>query len=234
MPDEIARIRDAYARRAVSGADDRYSLAGAANRYLYEQRERDILRLLGEHALLPLEGRRVLDVGCGSGGMLRDFAAWGAPPEHLAGIDLLPERVASARSHGDGINYATGNAAALPYAAGSFDIVLLATVLTSVLDEGVRRQIAGETLRVLRRGGAVIWYDFTWNPGNRDVRGIGTKELRRLYRGCRIRARRSTLAPPLSRLLAPRSVALCRLLEAVPLLRSHLLAAIRPADGGDR
>ena len=39
MTDEADRIRDAYARRAQRGADDRYELDDPANRYLFGRRE---------------------------------------------------------------------------------------------------------------------------------------------------------------------------------------------------
>jgi hypothetical protein len=66
-----------------------------------------------------------------------------------------------------------------------------------------------------------------WNPGNRDVRGIGLAELRALYPSCAIEARRVTLAPPITRVCARVSPAVCRALEAVPWLRSHYMAAVK-------
>ncbi len=225
---ENERIRSAYAARAATGADERYALTSPANLYLYQCRERDLLAALRRNGLRPLAGRRVLDIGCGNGAVLRDFARYGALPDDCAGIDLLPERIASAREHSPtGMTFDAGSADALSYDAAAFDIALQFTLLSSVLDAAMRRRIAGEALRVLRPGGAIVCYDFTWNPRNRDTRGIGLAELRALYPGCDIDARRVTLAPPISRRLAPHSFTLCRALEALPPLRSHLLAIIR-------
>lgn len=159
--------------------------------------------------------------------MLGSMLRYGADPEHLHGMDLLPDRVAAARRRYSSIDVAVGDAAALAFPDASFDIALQFTLLSSVLDETVRLRIAAETVRVLRPGGLIIWYDFIWNPLNRDARGIGLGEIRQLYSGCSIEARRVTLAPPISRRIAPVSWTLCRLLEAVPFLRSHHLAAIR-------
>jgi SAM-dependent methyltransferase len=224
---ETGRIRDAYRRREERAADDRYELTSAANRYLYAKREEAVLALLRRHGLLPLAGRRIIDIGCGSGGVLDDFVRWGAEPSLVAGLDLLPERLASARERVAGAGFVHGDAASLPWRDGSFDVALQFTLMTSVLDEGVRRAIAAETLRVLQPGGMLIWYDFIWNPGNRDTRGIRLGELRALYEGCAVDARRVTLAPPISRRLASVSIGLCRALEGAPFLRSHYLAAIR-------
>ena len=223
---EIGRIRDAYRRRAERAADGRYEATSPANRYLYARRDEEVLALLRRHRLLPLAGRRIIDVGCGSGGVLRDFVRWGADASRACGVDLLPDRVASAHESLAGATFVAGDAASLPWRDGTFDVALQFTLLTSVLDNGLRRRIAAATMRVLRPGGTLVWYDFTWNPGNRDTRGIGLGELRALYDGCAVDARRVTLAPPIMRRLAPRSMSVCRALVAVLLLRSHLLAAI--------
>jgi hypothetical protein len=114
----------------------------------------------------------------------------------------------------------------MPLRDATFDLVLQFTIMSSVLDDALRDAIAAESLRVLRPGGAIIWYDFIWNPGNRDTRGLRLTDVRRLYPGCDLDARRVTLAPPISRLLARVSLPACRALEAIPLLRSHYLIAI--------
>jgi SAM-dependent methyltransferase len=226
-PDEVERIRDAYAARAARGADERYALHDPANLYLFQRRERALLDLLRRHALTPLDDKRVLDIGCGNGEVLRDFVRYGARPELLCGVDLLPERVAAARERSArGVQFSLGDAADLPYPAGSFDLALMFTVLSSILDNATRRRAADEAMRVLRPGGTLITYDFTWNPTNRDVRGIGRRELRALFAGCAVDARRVTLAPPISRRLACHSWALASACEALPFLRSHLLTAI--------
>jgi SAM-dependent methyltransferase len=224
---ETERIRDAYARRAATGADERYSLDDPANRYLFERRERDLVALLDRHALMPLARRDIIDVGCGNGALLRDLVDIGADAERCHGVDLLPERIDAARERDPHMTLRVADASSLPYDAVSFDLALQFTMLSSVLDDAVRRAIAAETMRVLRPRGVLIWYDFIWNPGNTDVRGINLGELRRLYAGCTIDARRVTLAPPISRSLARISPKLCAVFEAIPALRSHLMAAIR-------
>ena len=228
---EPERIREAYARRAQRGLDNRYSLADPANLYLFQRRERALLGLLRRRGLLPLADTKIIDVGCGTGELLASFVRYGASPNDLAGVDLLEERIATACGRYPSIDFRAGDAQRLPFDDESFDIALQFTLLSSVLDEEVRRNIAAETLRVLRPGGIIVWYDFIWNPANRDTRGIALGELRELYRGCPIDARRVTLAPPISRRLAPFSWTLCRLLEAAPFLCSHYLAAVEKARG---
>lgn len=223
---EADRIRKAYARRAETGADNRYSLDDPANRYLFDRREQAILDLLTEHNLLPLTNTRILDVGCGNGAVLSDFVRFGALPGLCAGIDLLSGRVEAARTRLPGADVRAGSAHELPWPDASFDLALQFTLLSSVLDDRTRQRIVSETLRVLRPGGSVLYYDFIWNPANAHTRGLRLADLRRLFPGCGIDARRITLAPLITRFLARWSTAVCRALEAVPPLRSHYLALL--------
>jgi hypothetical protein len=83
-------------------------------------------------------------------------------------------------------------------------------------------------VRVLKPGGVILWYDyFVSKPSNRDVRGIGRDEMNALFPDCYFDIKRSTLAPPIARALAPSSFLLCYLLEKIPLLKTHYLALIR-------
>lgn len=229
---ETDRLREAYARRAATGADERYERSDPANRFLFERRDAAVRDLLARHGLLPLSERRIVDVGCGNGAVLADFVAWGAAPEQCAGIDLLDERAIAARERLPDADIRAGSAEALPWGDGTFDIALQFTLLSSVLDDGVRRRIAAETVRVLRPGGVVVYYDFIWNPGNRDTRGLRLGDLRSLYPACEVDARRVTLAPPITRVVSRVSLGLCEMLERVPVLRTHYLARIRTAGEG--
>jgi ubiquinone/menaquinone biosynthesis C-methylase UbiE len=224
---EEERIRDAYARRAESGADERYALNDPANRFLFRRRAADVQALLREHGAWPLDGRDIVDVGCGNGSVLREFVSWGAESARCSGIDLLDERAEAARAAEPAMTIVQGDASKLPWDDASFDLAVQFTLLSSVLDDAMRRAIAFETRRVLRPGGLVVVYDFVWNPLNRDVRGVGAKTLRALYAGCDVDARRVTLAPPITRRLARHSLSACAALERLPFLRSHVLAAIR-------
>lgn len=227
--DEAARIREVYEeRRAGEAHRERYSPLDPANLYLLQRLEAAIIALLRDEGIRSLAGRRILDIGCGSGFWLRRFASYGAATDGLAGIDLHEAAIDEGRSLAPGIDLRTGDAAALPWADASFDIVTQFTVFSSVLDAKRRQAMASEMRRVLAPGGIVVWYDMTLNPTNRDVTGLGRNDVRALFPGARIRFRKETLAPPLGRLVAPRSALAARLLEAVPLLRTHLLAAIQP------
>jgi ubiquinone/menaquinone biosynthesis C-methylase UbiE len=224
--DETNRIRAVYARREETGAEERYAYWQPANLFLIQQLEKALIHALQREKLLPLNDRRVLDVGCGDGFWLRFFLRLGAQPQNLSGIDLLDKRVEQARDLSPNMDLTAGDARSLPYPDDSFDLVTQFTMFTSILDPAVKQQIANEMLRVLTPGGTVLWYDFTLNPRNLDTKGIGTSEIRSLFPSCEHCFARVTLAPPLARMLASRSWLACYLLEKVPWLRSHCLATI--------
>lgn len=231
---ERQRIRAAYARRAARGLDARYAYWEPANLYIYQERERALLNLLRRHRLLPLGDRRVLDVGCGTGAVLRDFLRYGANPENLYGVDLLEGRIESARHLNPSLNVLVADAAMLPFRDESFDLVLAFTLFSSLKDTLIRQQTAAEIQRVLRLDGAIIWYDFWINPFNRDVQALTLREMRDLFPGCTVKAQQVTLAPPLVRVLVPRFWLACELLAKLPLLRTHWLALIRVKRGEEK
>lgn len=174
--DERARIRGVFARRDAAPAEERPVLLDARRDAVHE--------LL---AALPAAPARILDVGCGRGDSLGTFG----DDARAFGVDLLPSRVAAARERRPAARLAAADASLLPFRDGAFDLCLLFTVLSSVKDRELRRDVASEALRV---GRAVLVHEFALNPLNRDVRGVRRRELARLFPGCRVTAR-STRGP---------------------------------------
>ena len=172
---EEARIREAYAKR--QGGDVRYSWFSPGHLFMIQERERRVLPLLKRHDFAPLDGKRILEVGCGAGYWLREFIKWGARPEDLTGVELLPDRVANAEKLcPKTVTLQCGSATELRFPHGAFDLVLQSTVFTSVLDSRVERRIASEMLRGVKKQGLILWYDFLVNnPRNPDVRGLKTR-----------------------------------------------------------
>ena len=195
-----------------------------------QERERSLLEMLVRFGWSDsLQSARVLEIGCGAGFWLREFLRWGARPENLNGIDLLPERIADAkRLCPSGTTLLCQSAAEMHNFSGNFDLVLQSTVFSSILDAQMKRQVATEMLRLLSPAGLIIWYDFNIsNPSNRDVRGISRKEIIELFPRCHIHLKRLTLAPPIGRPIARVSHSLYTALSTVKLLNTHYLGIIR-------
>jgi SAM-dependent methyltransferase len=104
-----------------------------------------------EHAGVRVAGR-VLDAGCGGGGMPLSLAE---EAETVVGIDLADRfGAAGLRLAGErglrNLRFARADGLALPFRSGSFDLVLSHAVIEHVADA---RQYLRECARVLRAGG---------------------------------------------------------------------------------
>jgi SAM-dependent methyltransferase len=97
--------------------------------------------------LVPPPANRTLEVGCGEGRVSRDLAARG---HRVTAIDASPTLIRLANDADPSSTYLQSDAAALPFAAESFDLVVFYNSLMDVDDmEGSVREAA----RVLRHGG---------------------------------------------------------------------------------
>ena len=225
---ETARIPSEYERREREIPADFYSWSKPSNLLMQQQTLRSSIRLLHDAGLFPLDGLRVADIGCGSGSWLLEFIQWGADPSLLAGIDLMPARIRRAHERIPQADLRAGNAADLPWPDASFDVVSQFLMFTSVLDPVLKSAAAKEMLRVVKPGGAILWFDLRFdNPNNAQVKGVRTAEIRSLFPNCDIRLTPALLAPPISRLIAPRCWALGEALHTLPFLRTHYAGLIR-------
>jgi SAM-dependent methyltransferase len=221
--DEASAVRERYARRAAG--DPRYSLTQPAALAALHERERAMVRLLVDVGLSDFAALSLLEVGSGSGGNLLGLLRLGFAPERLSGIELLAERHARARERlPEAVTLVCGDATTVPIAPASADVVLQATVFSSLLDDAYQERLARAMWAAVKPGGGVLWYDFSVdNPRNADVRGVPLARVRALFPQARLRWRRITLAPPIARAACRLHPGLYGVLNAVPLLRSHLL-----------
>jgi ubiquinone/menaquinone biosynthesis C-methylase UbiE len=97
---------------------------------------------------VDLEGARVLDIGCGIGKYVEKLDAISA---QAYGVDVDPARVVQGKA--GALSVAVSER--LPFASGSFDMVLLNEVIEHVQDESATLR---EACRVLKPGGHVVIY----------------------------------------------------------------------------
>jgi ubiquinone/menaquinone biosynthesis C-methylase UbiE len=224
---DLARLRGEYARRRADSSD-RYSAFNPSHLYALHQRQRALTAPLRRHGIVSLAGKRILEVGCGDGGVLIEYLTYSAALPMLIGIDLLEDRLSDARRRAPCARLACANGQALPFPDAAFDLVLQYTAFSSILDDRIKSDMASEMRRVLRPSGHIIWYDFWLNPTNPQTRGIRQPEMRRLFANCEIAVSRVTLAPPIARRLVPISWIAAAALERLTLLNTHFIALITP------
>lgn len=142
-----------------------------------------------ELALAP--GRRVLDVGAGTGRLAPSIAAAVRPGGSLVLLDGSPAMLGEARARGrivDGVEALAGDATSLPFPDRSFDRVLLSWLLHEMAP-GPRDAALREAVRVLSGGGVLVIVD------HGAPRGLPARAWWRLVRrGLANRAERETLA----------------------------------------
>lgn len=225
---EIDEIIKRYALRSSSLKNELYTMLKPDVLYSLQERQRALIEILVRHSRKPLSDLRVLEVGCGRGGNLLELLRIGFSSTNLVGNELLPERSTAARLNlPDSTQVLQGDALQLPFNPECFDVVYQSTVFSSLLDDEFQLQLAKKMWSWVKPGGAVLWYDFTFdNPRNPDVRGVNLARIRQLFPDGVINSRRVTLAPPIARSVCMLHPAFYTLLNAIPLLRTHVLCWI--------
>jgi SAM-dependent methyltransferase len=142
-------------------------------------RRRLVLAELARHAG-PRAGR-ILDVGCGTGGMLPHLAQFG----DALGLDSADEAEAACKQRC--VPFVHGWGSRLPFIDGAFDVVTALDVIEHVPDDAA---ILRELLRVLRPGGLLLLtvpaYQFLWSQ--HDVFNHHQRRYRRSRLGALLRA----------------------------------------------
>lgn len=126
---------------------------GEIAKYYTDQAEDFVKRL----DLKP--GMKVLDVACGTGNLALPAARTGA---EVTGVDIAPNLVEQARENaknaGLTVQFDEGDAEALPYADGSFDVVM---TMFGAMFAPRPDLVAAELKRVCRPGGLVAMANWT-------------------------------------------------------------------------
>src|SRR5205823_10829384 len=88
---ESERIRRVYAGYRERGlSQGKWSEENPGNRAIVRERQTIAASMLAEARSLTLENQEVLEVGCGSGKVLRNLVEIGAAGARCHGVDLLP------------------------------------------------------------------------------------------------------------------------------------------------
>jgi ubiquinone/menaquinone biosynthesis C-methylase UbiE len=181
-----------------------------------ELRARLLGRLTGS-----IRNEEMLDIGCGTGWLLRELVAAGINPSLLHGVDLLPSRVSSAQAAVPEADVRIGDARRLPYADQRFGAVFLILVLSSLASHTDVSVGLGEARRVTRPGGLIFCYENRIpNPFNPDTLYVRRKQLTTALPSPSFES--LTVLPPLARRLRLSSRSY-RLLGAARIVRTHRL-----------
>jgi SAM-dependent methyltransferase len=133
------------------------ALTSSTLKHLREQWWTDTFTEFLVETLRPRAGKRILDVGCGTGIGEISLARMRLSQVQLFGVDLVPDRVQAAAQAARGINarvnYAAADATSLPFADCVFDSTYCVAVLQHIRDVG---NAVRELARVTRQGGRLL------------------------------------------------------------------------------
>ncbi|HYL72970.1 MAG TPA: bifunctional GNAT family N-acetyltransferase/class I SAM-dependent methyltransferase [Bryobacteraceae bacterium] len=168
--------------------------------------ERSLIRAF-YHIPLKLSGLRVLDVGCGAGGAWYQLFRLGVKPQEIVGIDLQRQRLASVGDLYPQCTAIHADAAGMPFADASFDLVYESTMFATLPDDGIRARIAAEMLRVCTPGGFLLLVDWrTPKLWDKNYKALTRAEVRKLFAMERttslVGIYPGALVPPVGRLLS--------------------------------
>jgi len=133
------------------------ALTSSTLKHLREHWWDDAFTAFLEETLRPRPGKRILDVGCGTGTAEVSLSRLRLSQMHLFGVDIVIDRLRDAHRATRGINarvgYAAADACRLPFAADAFDSTYCVAVLQHIRDLS---GALGELARVTRPGGRVL------------------------------------------------------------------------------
>eukprot|EP00793_Prasinoderma_coloniale_P002647 PRCOL_00002129-RA len=151
LSDESAELYDHQVEVLFTGTADAQRRVAAAGPAC------DALRAAA--AVSTTRAPKLLDIACGTGRFLEHLRA-SFPTAELHGLEMSPNYAAKARKTLGiaGARIAEGDAAAMPYESGSFDVATC-VYLFHELPASVRKEVVREMARVLRPGGTVVLAD---------------------------------------------------------------------------
>lgn len=166
-----------------------YTLASAAS-YAYTARRGKFEVWARELDRLGLRGdETLLDLGCGRGAVLM-MAAKRLPEGRATGIDQWHTKPTKANAESEGVagrvEIVNGDIRTLPFADGSFDVVLSSLAIHNISAEEGRERVVTEALRVLAPGGRMLIADLQHGRSYETVlHRLGVTELWRRDLGWR-------------------------------------------------
>jgi ubiquinone/menaquinone biosynthesis C-methylase UbiE len=175
--------------------------------------------------------KKVLDIGCGKGGTLLPLVLYGFSPEHCYGVDILPDRINEARRKFPSFHFECCSAENCSFEKDSFDLVMMFTCLSSILDESIREKVCRAAMNMLKPSGWVLIYDFIVNnPSNPDVKAVTLSQLKQIFDGYNLYSKKLTLLPPLGRILGRYSYGLCSICSWIPFLQTHRMTLFQKPE----
>lgn len=168
----------------------------------------------------------ILDFGCGEGFIMDQLVNWGVDRDQLTGVDVSEKRIKKAKSRFDSLKFLHINDK-IPFSDDKFTLIVISTVFSSITSNSNRVFWAHEIDRVLKKGGAIIFYDMKVNnPFNFKTKKISKNELKNLFKNYSIKTKSLTVLPQLSRIISLFSPNIYPFLTKLRFLHTHYISEL--------
>lgn len=188
------------------------------------ERERIYFKRISGHFGDQISRIKFLEIGAGFGYNLHFMKRMGIPGSNIWANDLMENRLEVLERSFPEINIIPGDALTIKEDQ-MFNLILFSTVFSSILNSGLRRDLASKALKLLEEDGVIIIYDFIYNnPRNQDVKCLKKREIKDLFKDAgKIEFRAATLAPPIGR----KAGNTYNIINSIfPFLRTHVISLI--------
>ena len=195
------------------------------DRLIKKERDKQIYQFLINNKNFSKKNK-ILDFGCGEGFIMKQLVSWGADQNQLIGVDISEERIKKAKLRFKSLRFLHINDK-LPFSDNKFNIIVASTVFSSIIGNSNRVFWAQEIDRVLKKDGAIIFYDMKVNnPFNFKTNKISKNELKHLFKKYNIKTKTLTVLPHLSRIISIVSPNIYPLLTKLSFLHTHYISEL--------
>tara|TARA_Y100000996_G_scaffold148791_1_gene114604 strand:+ start:100 stop:726 length:627 start_codon:yes stop_codon:yes gene_type:complete len=200
-------------------------MMNVGDKLIKKERDKQIYQFLVNNKNFSKKNE-ILDFGCGEGFIMEQLVNWGADHDQLTGVDISKKRIKIAKSRFESLRF-LHISDKIPFSDDKFTIIVISTVFSSIIGNSNRVFWAQEIDRVLKKGGAIIFYDMKLNnPFNFKTKKISKRELQHLFKNYSIKTKSLTVIPQLSRIISLVSPNIYPFLTKLRFLHTHFISEL--------
>jgi ubiquinone/menaquinone biosynthesis C-methylase UbiE len=178
-----------------------------------------------------LSNKKILEVGCGNGRVLRWMVELGAKPDNVLGVDVSDIRFKEGNRKNPLIRLTKVDDTNIPADDNTYDLVLQFTCFMCIPTHKMRQKVADEMCRVLKPDGYIFW----WDLPTTFIPDVSPEKLRPedYFENMAIKKIRVSHVPRLSEVIRPLrgfGPVIGRLLNHLGYRPSHVAALIGPKN----
>ena len=150
---------------------------------------------------------KIIDIGCGSATQLISLVSLGFDQDNLFGIDINKADIDFAEKNYPLLNLSWQDATNLNFKNNYFDLTYESTMFVQITDNTISQKIANEMIRITKKGGHLILFDWRYgNFNNANFLACNKRRIKELFKVDKstklISIEKGMLIPPIGRFLS--------------------------------